>query len=308
MARGRRVTNGLLHGIIIVDKPAGWTSHDVVGRIRRLTRERRVGHAGTLDPAATGVLPVLVGDATKVVEFLSDADKGYLAEITLGVETDSYDLDGVVTSTWSGELPDRATIEAAAAAFRGPSQQLPPMHSAIRIDGKRLYEAARRGETVERQLRPVTIHRLSIVRWETPVLTVEIDCGKGTYIRSLAHDIGQRLGTGAFLSNLVRTWTGPFGIEEAWTMTDLEQALSDDPVTEWESMAVHPDVIVQGWPVVVLDSMRRDDWLQGRIVAGSADPDASGVRVYDSNGNWLGIGHGSGQGLRPWKVTRNDGI
>ncbi len=308
MGRGRRATNGLLHGIIVVDKPAGWTSHDVVGRIRRLTRERRVGHAGTLDPAATGVLPVLVGDATKVGEFLSDAHKGYLAEITLGVETDSYDIDGVVTSTWAGDLPDRETIEAAADAFRGPIRQLPPMHSAIRINGVRLYEAARRGETVEREQRAVTIHRLTIVAWTAPVLTVAIDCSKGTYIRSLAHDIGQQLGTGAFLSNLVRTWTGPFGIDEAWTLEDLDQALRDDPVAEWETIAVHPDVIVQGWPAVVVDANRRDDWLQGRLIAGPAIQGAAGVRSYDSDGNWLGIGHGSEQGVRPWKVTRNDGI
>lgn len=308
MGHGRRATSGLLHGVLIVDKPAGLTSHDVVGRVRRLTRERRVGHAGTLDPAATGVLPVLVGDATKVVEFLSDSDKGYLAEITLGVETDSYDIDGVVTSSWAGDLPDRVTIEAAAVAFRGPIQQLPPMHSAIRINGERLYEAARRGETVQRERRAVTIHRLTIVDWTAPVLTVAIDCSKGTYIRSLAHDIGQQLGTGAFLSNLVRTWTGPFGIEEAWTLDELDHALGDDPVAEWETIAIHPDVIVQTWPAVVLDSTSRDDWLQGRTVAGPATQEVNGIRVYDGNGIWLGIGHGSGQEVRPWKVTGNDHV
>ncbi len=308
MGRGRRATTGLLHGIVIVDKPAGWTSHDVVGRVRRLTRERRVGHAGTLDPAATGVLPVLVGDATKVVEFLSDADKGYRAEITLGIETDSYDIDGTVSATFGGDLPGIAEIDRALAGFRGPIRQLPPMHSAIRINGERLYEAARRGETIERETRSITIHRFEILSWEAPVLTVEIDCSKGTYIRSLAHDLGQALGTGAYLSNLVRTWTGPFRIDEAWALADLERALGDDPAEEWASMAIHPDTIVQGWPAIILDHDRRTDWLQGRMVPGSAGQGIGGVRTYDDQGNWLGIGRGSELGIRPWKVVRNDGI
>ncbi len=308
MGRGRRATNGLLHGVVIVDKPAGWTSHDVVARVRRLTGERRVGHAGTLDPAATGVLPVLVGDATKVVEFLADASKGYLAEVTLGVQTDSYDIDGTVTETFAGELPTRATIESALVDFRGMILQLPPMHSAIKINGERLYEAARRGETVERYERSVTIHGLALIAWDPPVLTIEIDCSKGTYIRSLAHDLGQVLMTGAFLSNLVRTWTGPFRLDEAWTLADLDQALGDDPVAEWESIAIHPDTIVQTWPAIVLDITRRTDWLQGRLVAGLPAQEATGVRAYDDQGNWLGIGRGSEPGVRPWKVVRNDGV
>lgn len=307
MGRGRRATNGLLHGILIVDKPAGWTSHDVVGRVRRLTRERRVGHAGTLDPAATGVLPVLVGDATKVVEFLSDADKGYRAEITLGIETDSYDIDGTVTAIHKDGLPDLDAIERALNSLRGPIRQLPPMHSAIRINGERLYEAARRGETIERETRAITIDRFEIVAWDAPVLTVEIDCSKGTYIRSLAHDLGRALGTGAYLSNLVRTWTGPFQIGEAWALTDLERALGDDPAEEWESMAIHPDTIVRNWPAIVLDSERRTDWLQGRMVPGVAERELAEVRTYDEQGNWLGIGRGSEMGIRPWKVVRNDG-
>lgn len=307
MGRGRRATNGLLHGVVIVDKPAGWTSHDVVARVRRLTRERRVGHAGTLDPAATGVLPVLVGDATKVVEFLSDARKGYLAEITLGVETDSYDIDGAVTAIHEGELPDRAVIESTLDQFRGPIDQMPPMHSAIKVGGERLYEAARRGEVVERVLRRVTFHRLDLVDWQAPVITVDVACSKGTYIRALAHDLGQALGTGAYLSNLVRTWTGPFRIEEAWTLTDLEAALTDDPADEWASLAIHPDTILQDWPAIVVADADRTSWLQGRAVAGPPLTDDTGVRAYDTDGEWLGIGHGSAVGTRPWKVVRNDG-
>ena len=122
------------------------------------------------------------------------------------------------------------------------------------------------------------------------------------------HDLGQVLGTGAYLSNLVRTWTGPFRLEEAWTLADLEQALGDDPAVEWESLSIHPDTIVQSWPAIVLDSAHRTDWLQGRLVAGSATHEMGGVRAYDDQGNWLGIGRGSELGVRPWKVVRNDGV
>ena len=307
MGRGRRATNGLLHGVVIVDKPAGWTSHDVVARVRRLTGERRVGHAGTLDPAATGVLPVLVGDATKVVEFLSDARKGYLAEITLGIQTDSYDIDGAVTAVHTGGLPDREVIESALDRFRGTIEQTPPMHSAIKVGGERLYEAARRGEVLERASRRVTFHRIEAVDWQSPVITVDIACSKGTYIRSLAHDLGQALGTGAYLSNLVRTWTGPFQIDEAWTLPDLEAALSDSPADEWASLSIHPDTIVQDWPAIVVADVDRTGWLQGRAVCGPSLGDDIGVRAYDSDGHWLGIGRGSALGTRPWKVVRNDG-
>jgi tRNA pseudouridine55 synthase len=306
MGRGRRATNGRLHGILIVDKPAGWTSHDVVGRIRRLTRERRVGHAGTLDPAATGVLPVLVGDGTRVVEFLAAAAKGYRAEITLGVETDSHDIDGVVTATFDGALPDQSRIERALDAFRGPILQLPPMHSAIQIAGQRLYEAARRGEVVEREQRPVTIYRLDLIAWRAPVLTVEIACSKGTYIRTIAHDLGVALGTGAYLSDLVRTWTGPFSIDEAWTIGDLEQALGEDPDREWPFVAIHPDIIIQHWPAVIIGRTGREAWFQGRPVPGPAMSNEPGVRAYDDDGTWLGIGHGSETGTKPWKVVGND--
>ena len=303
MGRGRRATNGRLHGVLVIDKPAGWTSHDVVARVRRLTRERRVGHAGTLDPAATGVLPVLVGDATRVVEFLADAAKGYLAEITLGVETDSYDIDGVVTATFDGSLPDEAAIERALEPFRGPIEQVPPMHSAIQVAGQRLYEAARRGEVIERAPRPVTVYELSIVAWAPPVLTVEIACSKGAYIRSIAHDLGRSLGTGAYLNNLVRTWTGPFRLDDAWTLADLAAALGDEPERDWELTATHPDSIVQDWSAAVISDDGREAWRHGRAVDGPEVRGGPGVRVYDRVGNWLGIGRGAVGGIAPWKVV-----
>lgn len=304
MGRGRRATAGRLHGVIVIDKPAGWTSHDVVARVRRLTGERRVGHAGTLDPAATGVLPVVVGDATKVVEFLADAAKGYRAEITFGVSTDSHDGDGLVTSTGAGPIPDRPSVLAALAAMVGPQWQTPPMHSAIRIDGERLYEAARRGETVDRDARPVTFHRLDLLDWSPPVATVDVDCSKGTYIRSLAHDLGEMLGCGAHLSDLVRTRTGGFDLRDAWTLDDLGLAMGEDG-DPWEWIAIHPDRIVESWPAATLDPDGARGWDQGRPVAvGSASGGDGPVRTYGSDGTWLGVGRRDGDVIRPWKVIR----
>lgn len=298
------MTAGRLHGVIVIDKPAGWTSHDVVARVRRLTGERRVGHAGTLDPAATGVLPVVVGDATKVVEFLADAAKGYRAEITFGVSTDSYDGDGVVTASDGRPLPSEREIQAALADMLGPQQQMPPMHSAIRINGERLYEAARRGETVEREPRPVTFHRLDLLDWSPPVATVDVDCSKGTYIRSLAHDLGEQLGCGAYLSDLVRTRTGGFDLGDAWTMDDLGLALAADG-DPWEWIAIHPDRIVEAWPALTLGADRAQDWDQGRAISADTVDDHGGpVRTYDSNGTWLGVGSRDGDVIRPWKVIR----
>ena len=290
-----------------MDKPAGWTSHDVVGRLRRLTGEKRVGHAGTLDPAATGVLPVLVGDATRVVEFLSDAPKAYRAEITLGVETDSYDGDGVVTAVSACSMPDRAVVETALDGFRGPITQIPPMHSAIQVNGQRLYELARRGETIEREPRDVTIYSLDLVSWDPPLLTVDVTCSKGTYIRSIAHDLGQQLGCGAHLSDLVRTRTGPFTLDDCWTIEGLGQVFDDGPADRWVDVAVHPDEIVRDWPALVIRGDSVTDWTHGRSIGISAGDDVR-MRVYDPEGNWLGIGRVGERWLRPWKVVRGENV
>ncbi|HEU5432398.1 MAG TPA: tRNA pseudouridine(55) synthase TruB, partial [Thermomicrobiales bacterium] len=199
-----------LHGFLVIDKPAGWTSFDVVARARRLLGEKRIGHAGTLDPAATGVLPLAVGAARKTLEFLAEASKTYDAEITFGVETDTWDRDGaVVAMADAGELT-RDQIAGALEPFRGSFAQTPPMHSAIKIGGRKLYQLARKGEEIERPARSVTIHALDLLGWESPVARLRVDCSKGTYIRSLAHDLGAALGMGAHLSALRRTRTGPF--------------------------------------------------------------------------------------------------
>src|SRR5581483_1904093 len=176
-----------LDGFLVVDKPAGLTSHDVVARVRRAVGGGKVGHAGTLDPFATGVLVVCLGAATRLAEWATAADKRYEAEVTLGVETDTYDLTGTVVETRSVAGLDRAAIEQALTHFVGDVEQRPPPFSAIQVGGRRVYELARRGEAVELAPRRVTIHRLDIVGWEPPRLTLDVTCSKGTYVRSLAH-------------------------------------------------------------------------------------------------------------------------
>ncbi len=274
-----------LHGFLIIDKPAGWTSHDVVARVRRLSGERHVGHAGTLDPAATGVLPIAVGHATKVLEYLSESSKTYLAEITFGVETDSYDADGTVVIVNSAEHLTTEHIEAALPEFRGPIEQIPPMHSAIKVGGKKLYELARAGETIERAPRAIEIYHLSLVEWNAPTASILVDCSKGTYVRSLARDLGERLGVGAHLSNLVRLRTGPFYLCEAWALEELE---GRDVRLAWKDIAIHPDAAVLDWPALLLGDESTQLWNTGRSIMGRHSKQ-SNARVYNAHGDWVGI-------------------
>jgi len=296
---GRRAGAGRLHGFVVVDKPAGWTSHDVVARMRRLLDERRVGHAGTLDPAATGVLPVAVGQATKSLEFLAEASKTYLAEITLGVTTDSYDGDGRVVETRPVDDLRATELEEAARAFVGPLRQVPPMYSAIKVGGRRLYEFARRGEEVEREPRQVEIYDLRVTDWSAPAATLCVDCSKGTYIRSLAHDFGVALGVGAYLSNLVRLRTGPFSLRDAWTLAELDAL---DLVEEWPTVAAHPDAGALTLDGLILDHEASRLFGQGRQLTG-LHPGERAVRVYDSEGKWLGIA-APAQGGNGWQPTK----
>jgi tRNA pseudouridine55 synthase len=198
-------------GILNIDKPQGWTSHDVVAWIRRVLKVKRVGHAGTLDPLATGVLLVCVGQATRVSEYLMASDKTYRAQILLGTITDTYDMDGEVIETrpLAPEI-DRGAIWAALGHFVGDIMQAPPAYSAIKQDGVPLHRRVRRGEDVRPSARPVHIHSIQMIDWTTPCLTVDVTCDPGTYIRSLAHDLGQTLGCGGALSGLRRTRSGRF--------------------------------------------------------------------------------------------------
>ena len=289
-----------LHGYLVIDKPAGWTSFDVVARARRVLGQKRIGHAGTLDPATTGVLPLAVGAATKTLEFLNDASKTYLAEITFGVATDSHDGDGRVTGLGDASHLNQESVEGGLASFLGEQLQVPPMHAAIKIGGQKLYELAHRGESIDRPPRPVIFHALEMLQWEPPTATILIDCSKGTYIRSLARDLGETFGTGAYLSNLVRLRSGPFDLCQAITVQELAEL--PWPWT-WPLVAIHPDLPVQAWPALILEPDQARLWVQGSLLP---DAGASGaIRAYDRRGTWLGTGHAdeAGTGWRPRKVV-----
>lgn len=275
------------HGLLIVDKPAGWTSHDVVGRIRRICGQRSVGHAGTLDPAATGILPVALGSALRALEYLANATKSYRAEITFGLTTDALDADGRLTARCEPPELNTAQMRALLDGFVGPSEQTPPVFSAIKIDGTPLYERARRGESIEAPKRPVVIYALDLVSWESPVLTVDIDCSKGFYVRSFARDLGERAASCAYLSNLVRTRVADFDLCDAWTLEELAEA----PLAEeWERIAIAPDATAFDLPAVILSEPRAIDWHHGKRWALDDPAEAGPVRVYDSAGVWMGIG------------------
>ena len=230
-----------MNGVLNMNKPEGWTSMDVVRLTKRLTREKRVGHGGTLDPQATGVLPILLGQATRLMEHLVNTPKLYRTDIVLGTETDTYDGEGSVVAVRdaSGLTLDR--IREALASFVGVTYQVPPMFSALKREGRRLYELARAGEEVAREARKVVISRLDILDWNPPVLTVEVECHRGVYVRSLAHDLGQALEVGGHLRNLVRLRTGHYPIETALSADDLRDA-SDRG--DWRDYVLAMDTVV----------------------------------------------------------------
>ena len=212
------------NGIIVIDKPAGWTSMDVCAKLRGMYREKRIGHAGTLDPMATGVLPVFIGRATRAVEFASEGEKEYVAGLKLGVVTNTQDTSGEVLETH----PVHVTVEqleTVLARFRGDIEQIPPMYSAIKINGKKLYELARKGKEVERKARAVTIHALTLEEQTAPdEYVIRVRCSKGTYVRTLCHDIGQALGCGGTMSSLRRTMAAGFTLEQAVSLDDVQNS------------------------------------------------------------------------------------
>jgi tRNA pseudouridine55 synthase len=250
-----------MDGIFNIDKPVGMTSHDVVARVRRISGQRKAGHAGTLDPLATGVLPVVLGMATRLVEYLADADKAYRATLVLGANSDTYDREGTLTPVGDAVMPSRDEVERTLDRFRGEIEQLPPMHSAIKVGGKKLYELARQGIEVERHLRHVTITRLDLEAYRPPILQLFVECSKGTYIRSLAYDLGAALGTGAYLDALIRTRHGPFSIEGATTLEGLEAAFREGT---WEESLYPPEYILAGWPTYTATAEQEREIMQGK--------------------------------------------
>jgi len=242
-------------GVINIHKEKGYTSHDVVAIMRRVVGTKKVGHTGTLDPDATGVLPICIGRATKLAEYIASEDKTYIAEVILGIETNTGDVSGEVIATKTVNF-DKDAIEQAVGSFhfnvRGKYMQVPPMYSAIKIDGKKLYELARKGETIDRPARPVVIHDIKVLGLEPEknAFTIEVKCSKGTYIRSLAADIGQLLGCGATMGELVRTQSGMFSIDKAVKLEELKQAAEDERLAEFilpiDNLLSYPKVYIVG--------------------------------------------------------------
>jgi tRNA pseudouridine55 synthase len=281
-----------------VDKPTGPTSHDVVARLRRAGRERRIGHAGTLDPLASGVLVVAAGKATRLIEYLVDADKAYAAAVTFGVETDTYDAEGRVLAQRPPDGLTGAQIEAALIRYRGEIEQRPPAFSAVSVGGQRLYALARRGEAVEAPLRRVTVHRLDLTDWRPPVARLEIVCSKGTYVRSLAHDLGRDTGYGAHLSALVRRRSGDFRLEAAVPLADLEARLREG---RWQEVALPLEAAVAHLPPVQLDDAGAARLVRGQSV--ESGPDGAAGEDLPQSGTLRGA---FGPGGRLLAVVRLD--
>lgn len=301
-----------LHGLLIVNKPRFITSHDVVSRIRRMTGIRRVGHAGTLDPFATGVVVVAVGRATRVLQHVQDTDKRYLAHIVLGAETDTADVDGVVIERAQPKgWPAREDVERALRRFTGTFEQIPPVYSAIKVEGKRLYREAREGRAITAPARSVTIHSLELLHYDPPDVVVDIHCAKGTYIRSVARDLGAALGVHGYCHALMRTATGPFCLAQSWTLDELDEL---DPREHWHQIALHPDAGLTSMPAVVLSGAQAKAWYHGQSfdVPVHADGGDRMVRMYASSGDFLGVGalseHGSLKSQFVFTMPSEDGI
>jgi tRNA pseudouridine55 synthase len=273
-------------GIFNINKAIGMTSHDVVAKMRKLLKQKRVGHTGTLDPAADGVLPICVGQGTRVAEYLSDSGKAYRAVITFGIVTDTYDAEGVIIHTADASHLTLSHIEEALPSFLGPQMQLPPRYSAIKLQGQPAYKRVRAGEEITLEPRPIEIYQLSILDWRPPHLTLAVECSKGTYIRSLAYDLGERLGTGAHLAALTRTRSGPFTLENSLTLEQLAAAIDDSTI---QNYLYPPDSALQHYPALHLDENTAQRVHHGNPFPYTIDTPADFARVYDPTGHFLAI-------------------
>jgi tRNA pseudouridine55 synthase len=285
-----------------VSKPAGWTSFDVVAFVRRRSGERRVGHAGTLDPFAEGVLPVCLGQATRVVEYLMDAHKTYRAVVRLGRETDTYDRTGATIAESDASQVRREDFELALREFEGEIGQIPPPFSALKRDGVPLYKLARAGQPAVAPPRRVHVFRVEIISFEPPLAGIEVECGKGTYIRSLAHDLGHLLGVGGCLETLVRTRVGPFSIDRA---VDVEALREEFDAGTWSERLVAIDEVLLEWPAAILgaDNERRARTGVAAELAELRNAPGGRLRGYSCAGDFVAVMRREAPGRwRPEKV------
>ena len=286
-----RASPSAINGFLVLDKPVGVTSMDVVRRVKLLTGMRkRVGHGGTLDPLASGILPICFGQATRLMEHLINETKGYRMEVRLGISTNTYDAEGEVVEENDPSLVTREQVEEALGSFRGTIQQKPPMHSALKKGGKRLYELARQGVTMELEPRQVEVYSLDLLNFKPPFVTIESQCGRGVYMRSLAHDLGQFLGCGAHTSSLVRLRTGSFNIDDAVTLDEFIQAVEEG---RWRELIRPLDSLLLNMKGAVVGESAERFLRNGHPVSlgyhGLYAGHLENYRIYSTDGRFLGV-------------------
>jgi tRNA pseudouridine55 synthase len=296
------VTRRSLSGILPVEKGPGVTSFQVAARLRRLLRAPKIGHGGTLDPDATGVLPILIGEATKLTPYLAELDKEYLATVRLGVITETQDMAGAVIETRPVPALPRGAIEDALRRFVGTISQVPPMYSALRRGGRRLHELAREGITVDREARPITVHAITLETLDLPELTMRVRCGKGTYVRTLAADLGALLGPGGAIASLIRTRVGPYALADAVKWAELDAPDAGERlwarVLPWDSaLATHP--------AICLDPAQTVKFAHGQTVRWPGAFEGH-VRVYSPDGTCLGVGLARAGTVKPERLLHAD--
>ena len=277
-----------IDGILNIIKPAGMSSFAIVSMVRSASGQRRVGHAGTLDRSAGGVLPVCLGRATRVIEFMSDVHKTYRAKVRLGVVTDTYDADGSVVEESDCSSVSREQLERLIPSFVGAIEQVPPMYSALKVGGTRLHKLARAGVEVELKSRQIDIYRIDLTCWEPPHFSIDVECGKGTYIRSLAYDIGRALGCGAHLAGLIRTRNGVFDIAEGFTVGQVRDAFAEG---RWRDVLQPIDSVLQHMPAVVVDKPAEKDIAHGVPADLNVDGgrDTGWCRAYSADGGLIAL-------------------
>jgi tRNA pseudouridine55 synthase len=289
-----KTSSSPVSGLLNIDKPKGLTSHDVVNRVRKLAGQRRVGHAGTLDPMATGVLLVCLGQATRLIEYIVAGRKQYRAVFRFGITTDTLDAEGQITAENDPSGLSEARLRQILPAFLGQIEQLPPLFSAIKKAGQPLYKRARAGETVEVEPRRVTLYELAWVAWQPPDLTLDITCSPGTYIRSLARDIGEAAGPGAHLAELTRTASGPWQLADAVPLEILEQEAAEGR-SSWQRHLHPPDQAIMHLPPVILSPENAGHVQQGQQIHIDLPPNTSSLdnlglaRAYTPDGDFLAI-------------------
>ena len=275
-------------GIIVIHKEKGFTSHDVVAKLRGILHMKKIGHTGTLDPDATGVLPVALGKGTKLVDLLTDKEKTYEAVLHLGITTDTQDMSGTVLEEKQVCVTEEDVREVLK-SFEGEQMQVPPMYSALKVNGKKLYELAREGKTVERKARPVCFYEITPLEIALPLIKIRVTCSKGTYIRTLCHDVGQKLGCGGCMEELLRTKVGRFSLEESYTLGEVERAVQDGTISEM----IHPvEAVLADYPAIYADSygdrlLQNGNPLSDNLV--STQHKDGWVRMYASDGTFTGI-------------------